>query len=133
MKYILYYILYIIYNILCPQAFACKVEFKLLKVNDPAPCNGYFLSEDKELEVRYKLLMYDTLENKINFLEIIVDRQDKLIDEYKMQVKLEERKTNLWREQAIKSTDELVNQTDYSSLYYVGGIITAIIVGRSIK
>lgn len=133
MKYVFLFILLAVsFFLYTNHVMACEVDFKLLEASEPSPCKGYFLSIKKEKETRYKLIEYD-------FLKKQESKFKDLIKEYKKQVELQDKHTtllkkerDLWKQQAIKSTESLLEQKEYGWLYYLGGILTAVVIGNSL-
>lgn len=99
----------------------CSKPVTYLKESQPAICSGYLFTEEKELEVRTKVLQYDTLDK-------LVKKQDELIDNLTQRV-------DLTSKQNIVLYNELQSRSDrewYINIaFFLGGsLITAYIASN---
>lgn len=99
----------------------CSKPVTYLTDTTPAPCTGYLFTPEKELEVRTKVLQYDTLDK-------LVKKQDELIDNLNQRVDLTTKQnSNLFNELQSRS-----NQEWYVNIaFFIGGaLITAYIAAN---
>lgn len=99
----------------------CSKPVTYLKETQPATCSGYLFTEEKELEVRTKVLQYDTLDK-------LVKKQDELIDNLTQRV-------DLTSKQNIVLYNEIQSRSDrewYINIaFFLGGsLITAYIASN---
>lgn len=121
---------------LTTPVWACEQNVKYLEKGQEAPCNGYLFSPKKELELRLLDTQYKyTLEElKLKDNQILLYKQK---SEYSFrQIRLEQEKSELWRDLAEKNTLTLVSlQEDRGKrdwLFFVGGILATVGAGWAI-
>lgn len=99
----------------------CSKPVTYLTDTTPAPCTGYLFTPDKELEVRTKVLQYDTLDR-------LVKKQDELITNLSERVDLTmKQNANLFNELQSRSNHEWY----INVAFFLGGaLITAYIASN---
>lgn len=114
----------------------CQKPVQYIKKDDPAFCEGYLFSIEKEKEIRVKVIEND-------YLKLEIENKNKLINFYKEQEKIlyeiseeERKKSKLWRDMAEESTLKLTKierRSDLENvLWFVGGIFATVASGYAI-
>lgn len=100
----------------------CDKPVTSLKEGDKAPCQGYLFTEQKELEVRYKIETYDTMSN-------LVKKQDEMINILTQRIDNNQKQIDVYDQ-------KLQNQASsefYQKLIYFGlGVLTTTIIANTV-
>jgi hypothetical protein len=124
-------------TIICESVFAgCSQPVFHLQPNQPAPCEGYLFSVEKEKELRLLSEDYKILKDKF-------DAQQYLTEIYKTQTSLwkeisdkEKERAELWRQAAEASTQKYLDAQERSSnrdlWFLLGGVVLTVAAGFAV-
>lgn len=117
---------YLVILFLIPSlAFAeCKQPVSLLEEGKPAPCLGYLFTPEKEAEVRTKIANY-------NNLELIVKKQDELVDVLNKRVYNQIEQNQILNEQLNLREKETFTQK--AIFFVLGAVVTGLIAYGTVQ
>jgi len=107
-------------------SYSCDKPVTYLKQGEITTCEGFLFSKEKELEVRVIVEDYESLKeatklhiNRSERLQEQVILSDKELDK-------ERQRSDLWRQRAIESTEQLLNSQSSNSWRDFGFILSGI-------
>lgn len=102
----------------------CNNPVTYLKENEPAKCDGYLFTPEKELDVRTKISNYERLET-------VIQKQDALIDILSKRIDIQvQQNINLSNELQRKETETYWQKAGF---FLLGAILTGVIAYGTVQ
>ena len=106
----------------------CQRPVTYLAIGEPAPCNGFLFSTEKELELRLMKETFEYLEQRNQLLDTQVSLLNKKINSYEDLLAVENKKTEIWKAEYEKTYKELKKQETSSKFKEYVLVLTGVLI-----
>jgi hypothetical protein len=114
----------------------CEVPVTKLEKDDPAPCEGFLFSREKELEVREKIMEYDELLEQQKLYIQQIDLHKKETELAEKEAEKQEEKVKLWQDRAeditLKYTEAQDGRGTRDLFFLIGGVLLTVGAGFAV-